>query len=440
MATKTSLAESSQAFFCALGDYALIKKGEATLKDIFDLENYKNFTGFTNHWVELFPNKQDDPQIIYEKFTATGISTNLPYNEIFTFLTENKDWYTSSVKIADKFIKDINKIPQLKNFTAPSTLTSTAWYYRGDSEVMGNISKLFSIANKNDGNIFGDLNKWSPADIYYAKEVAKKAIQTQYDYYKVKANIKSFHFINLNELINGLIKSGDLLPISLKKQTKTVNIYPINFNKQEEAKELLKFEFKKLRQPWKKSTVKNPQTRDIQLQITDNPKDYIQIRHDASNGEKSDGFKSEIFSGTQAKGGGIASLRIFVDVFSKIDSAQAEIFRKAWDTGSKKYQKIMEPKREKLEKDLKRAKSEAAKKIIKKDYDDDRSLQSALNVTNNVFPDFIAWIQANNQSPDEIKGKGKTTIIIFKSDSFVQEMYRYIASMSPDSGEFVILK
>ena len=438
MATNTELAESSQAFFCALGDYILIKKGQSALNDIFDLENYKNFTGFTNHWTELFPNSQDDPQIVYEKFTATGKSTNLPYNEIFTFLTEKKDWYTSSVKIADKFIKDINKIPQLKNFASPSTLTSTAWYYRGDSEVMGNISKLFSIANKNDGNIFGDLNKWSPADIYYAKEVAKNAIQTQYDYYKVKANIKSFHFSNLNELINGLIESGDLLPLSLKKQTRTVNIYPVNFNKQKESEELLKFEFKKIRQPWKKSTVKNPQTRDIQLQITDNPKDYIQIRHDASNGEKSDGFKSEIFSGTQAKGGGIASLRIFVDVFSKIDSTQAEKFKKAWEKGSKEYQNIMEPKRAKLEKDLKRAKTEAAKKIIKKAYDDDRSLQSALSITNKVFPEFISWIESNGKASKEVKGK--TKVITFKSDSFIQEMYRYIASMSPDSGEFVILK
>ena len=74
----------------------------------------------------------------------------------------------------------------------------------------------------------GDINKWSPADIYFASKVAEKKIQQV-----VSKPPQGFNFINLNQLVNSLIDSGDLLGVSLKKAPDKVDIYRINFTQKE---------------------------------------------------------------------------------------------------------------------------------------------------------------------------------------------------------------
>ena len=45
---------------------------------------------------------------------------------------------------------------------------------------MDNIDTLFKYANKNDKK-FGDINKWSPADIYFVSDAAKEEVTKQAD-------------------------------------------------------------------------------------------------------------------------------------------------------------------------------------------------------------------------------------------------------------------
>ena len=93
----------------------------------------------------------------------------------------------------------------------------------------------FKIANNNTKyNLevmkipkFGDPNKWSPADIYYASNkvkdsLAKHLSEAQKD--------KTYSFDQLNLFISKQIDSGDLLPLSLKKATTSVIIKKVNFD------------------------------------------------------------------------------------------------------------------------------------------------------------------------------------------------------------------
>jgi hypothetical protein len=138
----------------------------------------------------------------------------------------------------------------------------------------------------------------------------------------------------------------------------------------------------------------------------------------------------------EARGGGVSSIRVFSGIFAKVDPAAAAKFNALWTAGSTEYRKVMKPKREQLEKDLGRAKSPSAKKIIKAAYDEDRGIESGLCVTNPAFEFIIKWLEANKQKTKT----GKVKNIVCPSDSFVQELYRYVASMSPNSSKFIIMK
>ena len=106
------------------------------------------------------------------------------------------------------------------------------YYFRGDEKVMGTIQECFKVANKKNGELgstmFGDLNKWSPADIYYAN----KGVQEKLDNQLKLANNSNvpYTFVDLNLFIANEIDQGNLLPLSLKKQVKSVTIEPVNFD------------------------------------------------------------------------------------------------------------------------------------------------------------------------------------------------------------------
>ena len=99
---------------------------------------------------------------------------------------------------------------------------------------------------------FGDINKWNPADIYYANAIAKKAMKAElsraqklgelYGFIggkppKFKSGTTSLKEIQkpkpsdgLNVFIARLIDGGHLLPLSLKKSGTSVVLKPINFS------------------------------------------------------------------------------------------------------------------------------------------------------------------------------------------------------------------
>ena len=99
------------------------------------------------------------------------------------------------------------------------------------------IIKLFKSANKQYENLngvkyFGNINKWSPADIYFATEKAKKQYKKLASDRETKNN--NLTFAVLNKTIADSIESGDLLPLSLKKVNKKVYVQRVNFSRDKE--------------------------------------------------------------------------------------------------------------------------------------------------------------------------------------------------------------
>ena len=91
--------------------------------------------------------------------------------------TADREFYDSSVNIANKLISDIQTIDPDFSKIKPVNLKDII-YYRADNtgnNIMTKIGKLFGYANKRE-KFFGDINKWSPADIYLASNEADKTI------------------------------------------------------------------------------------------------------------------------------------------------------------------------------------------------------------------------------------------------------------------------
>ena len=241
MADKTALAESSQALFCAIADFLGANKS----KKVLDINQYLTYTDFKRQVGEGVVSKAE------KRIRTPGVSLS----DIETFLGKNNDWYKSSVLIAKKLIQDITGVDA--DFKIKQEGFQNLFYFRGDQEVMGNIEKLFKIANTSPITIknqvkFGNVNKWSPADIYLATSKARVDISQAV----LKAKPKSYSFIDLNILTSNLIDSGDLLPLSLKKTTKDVQLQKVNFDKKSEIKALEKVSLSSKKvtnwQPYKK--------------------------------------------------------------------------------------------------------------------------------------------------------------------------------------------
>jgi len=277
---------------------------------------------------------------------------------------------------------------------------------------MGNIEKLFKIANtapitlKNQVK-FGNVNKWSPADIYLATEKARKDVGQAV----LKAKPKTYSFIDLNILTSNLIDSGDLLPLSLKKTTKIVKLQKVNFDKKEEIKALEKISLspKKVTnwQPYKKvSFGKKGETRDMRAFLNNGGE--IKFRHDPSAKR----FVSEFMGGPEARGGSIGSIKLFCELFALVDKETSNKILKEYKVGEKQYAI-----------DLKLIENLRAKD--KKLFDHERGSISALNIVNRVMPILKNWF-------------GKTDKR--KVDDFIRIIYQYITSRTPLSGKFVIAK
>ena len=224
MADKTALQESSQALFCAIADFLGIDESNKLL----DLKKFISYEDFKIKNQKIISNAST-------KIVSPGVSLK----DIESFLIENEDWYKSSVLIANSLIKEISNIDS--DFKIKSSGFQNIYYFRGDSDIMGNIQKLFNIANKSPITIkkqstFGNINKWNPADIYLGSDNAKNLIIKEVS----KAKPNSYTFSNLNILTSDLIDSGDLLPLSLKKTTSTVTIQRVNFDRKQEIEMLKK--------------------------------------------------------------------------------------------------------------------------------------------------------------------------------------------------------
>ena len=397
MADKTALAESSQALFCAVADFL----GERKSDKLLDIKKYLTFTDFKRAVGEQVISKAE------KRIRTPGVSLS----DIEEFLLKNNDWYKSSSLIALKLVKDITGIDA--DFKLKQEGFQKLFYFRGDQEVMGNIEKLFKIANTSPITVanqvkFGNVNKWSPADIYLATEKARKDIGDA----ALKAKPKTYSFIDLNILTSNLIDSGDLLPLSLKKTTKTVQLQKVNFDKKSEIKALEKVSLspKKVTnwQPYKKVPFGTKgETRDMRAFLNNGGE--IKFRHDPSAKR----FVAEfIGGGAEARGGSIGSIKLFCELFALVDKETSRQVLKEYQEGEKLYFE-----------DLKLIENLRGKD--KKLFDFERGSISALNIINRIMPILKNWFTKTDKK---------------KVDDFIRIIYQYITSRTPLSGKFVIAK
>ena len=397
MADKTALAESSQALFCAVADFL----GERKSDKLLDVKKYLTFTDFKRAVGEQVISKAE------KRIRTPGVTLS----DIEEFLLKNNDWYKSSTLIALKLVKDITGIDT--DFKLKQEGFQKLFYFRGDQEVMGNIEKLFKIANSSPITVanqvkFGNVNKWSPADIYLATEKARKDIGNAV----LKAKPKTYSFIDLNILTSNLIDSGDLLPLSLKKTTKTVQLQKVNFDKKSEIKALEKVSLspKKVTnwQPYKKVPFGTKgETRDMRAFLNNGGE--IKFRHDPSAKR----FVAEfIGGGAEARGGSIGSIKLFCELFALVDKETSRQVLKEYQEGEKLYFE-----------DLKLIENLRGKD--KKLFDFERGSISALNIINRIMPILKNWFTKTDKK---------------KVDDFIRIIYQYITSRTPLSGKFVIAK
>ena len=397
MADKTSLAESSQALFCAIADFL----GERKSNQALDLSKYSTYLKFKKNFSKSIISTA------FKRITTPGVSLK----DIDEYLSNDDGWYKSSVLIAKKLIKDITFIDP--DYKIKQEGFQEIYYFRGDNEVMIPIEELFKIANNSPATAvkFGNVNKWSPADIYLATIKAKKDIAKEL---REVRSTKSYTFPKLNILTSNLIDSGDLLPLSLKKTTIDVKLEKVNFNKKDELKKMKDASMSSKGvsdwKPYKRVKFgEKTETRDLKIHL--NNGGMIKIRHDPTPK-----FVAEfVVSGGEARGGSIGSIAQFCAMFNFVDKTTSQKVLREFRDGETKYKVAL-------------AKIESLRKTDKNKYDFERGTLSGINVVNRIMPILKPWFKRT--SP-----QGKRQV-----DDFIKILYSYVTSRSPLSGKFVIAK
>ena len=400
MADKTSLAESSQALFCAIADFL----GERKSNQALDLSKYSTYVKFKAEFSESIIN------VAFKRITTPGVTLK----DIDEYLTNDDSWYKSSVLIAKKLIKDITLIDP--DYKIKQEGFQKIYYFRGDNEVMIPIQELFKISNKSpvpNQPKFTNVNKWNPADIYLASEKAKKDIAKEL----LEARpTESYTFSKLNILTSNLIDSGDLLPLSLKKTTTDVKLEKVNFDKKDELKKMKDASMSpKGVSDWKPyKRVKfgqKTETRDLKIHLN-LPGGMIKIRHSPADPK----FVAEfVKQGAEARGGGIGSIGQFCMLFNFVDRSTSRKLLSEYNKGEKEFKVALTKIKSLRETDIDKFRFE-------------RGVLSGIHVVNKIMPILKPWFKKT--SP-----QGKRQV-----DDFIKILYSYVTSRSPLSGKFVIAK
>jgi len=428
MADETSKAESAQALFCALADFV----GAVKVEKIFNTDLYPNYDSFKKNWNQTYPNSKIETS--FKQHVDSNVSS-LKEIEDFLRRSEGKnkpsEWYMSSVNIAKKLIKDIDDISnKFTSIKRPSW--SSVFYVRGDQVIMHSFQILFKEATEDQKQInalrvkdhqtkkliFGDINKWSPADIYFASPNAKKQIL---DLVKNKKGL-TFKFLNL--FVAKLIANGDLLPLSLKKQPNEVNIYKVNFSRPETLKELRKVKSHGL-SDWKPRTAANPNaTRNLEIYLSADKTEYMQMLHvsDDSGGWKS----TAMVRGGEARHGSLASQNMFHDALAIVDKAFASTWLTKFTAANNIFKTQLNGFVRKELKGIRPKGPPKGSKIPKTkerlDFEEKRT-EFSTEVSNKMHPIFIKWFNTGDNG-----------------DKFARVLYEYVSSRSDESGPFVIAK
>lgn len=318
MADNTAKAEGAQALFCSIADYL----GDREVAKSFDKNKYKSYGEFLSNYT---PPSQEGIGIIIQKAYKQNVKTDATLQEIEQFLLEQPTWFHSSMNIAKKMIAEVEDISR-KFSRIKRTSWSDIFYVRGDQEIMGTISELFKRANetlKKNKNAkgFGNINKWSPADIYFASDKSKKILRGRVS----KNDIITFD--ELNETISNLIESGDLLPLSLKKQSGEVTVEKVNFDS---TKGTLPYIFGGIG-----GKEKDARSLIINLSKKGGIPDLV-YRHDASTSTLSGGTVKVAIRLGGSFGGSLSGLQ-FADAVDKADKTFGSIYRTSVENARKNF-------------------------------------------------------------------------------------------------------
>lgn len=406
--------EAAQALFCAIADFL----GEQETTKEFTTSKYPTYKTFQNKYQKTINdifNRIDTPQISLK--------------QIEDFLINKKGWYESSLNVSLKLIKDIETISKKFNRVKRPQLIDIM-YVRGakkekgrNANAMENVEYLWSIANKNENNYFGDINKWSPADIYLASDNATRKLSEETQLASKKL-LKSYNFVDLNKLTAELVKSGDLLPLSLKKAEDKADLYKMNFDRSVEEKKLAETKYYGVSDWRNKYTRDKPITRDIKMYFSQNKKEKIKIRHDAyhTNFGVNKAIKCEIeVTGAGGRGGSLVGIQTIVRIISTIDKEFSQKLSNAFNKGISEYGRELE----KANKDYAVVKGTKLKGEAKKGYDNERATLSGLYVSNAIMPELYKFFTKNDQRVN---------------DKIMQAFIAYASSRTPKSGRFVIAK
>jgi len=470
MADKTAVQETAAALFCAIAD----NLGHTEAKKELNLKTYPTYTDFKKkHGAKI-------KSTFSSAINSPGVTLKMIEDLLESNIKADREFYDSSVNIAVKLISDIQTIDPDFSKIKPVALKDIL-YIRADKtgdNIMTKIAKLFSYANKREKS-FGDVNKWSPADIYLASDKADKVIEKE-----LKVAEKAYNFQQLNECINDLIDKGELIGLSLKKSVKSASLYRINFTEKENQKILSGLHF---------ASMKSDNPRDVIIYFKSvGQKPYLKARHDPSSDtlgvNKAMKLEVEIIG---ARGGslvgwgkGNASGTGFTDIWATVDPTEASKSAGFFENGIKTYTTEIEKLNKKYTEHLKKFNSKMTGSVTKallnsvtlKGISEKKSGKpneqfTLVNkifktiVTNNGGFDFkAASFTSFTAIPKEatlydlykneritlsqlhvINPIKKHLIEYFKvgvkkCDDVVKAWYIYVSAMSPKSGKFVIAK
>ena len=156
-----------------------------------------------------------------------NVKTSASLNDVVVFLSQNKDWLTTSISTANELY---DKFGGSKNYQ----------FYRGEA-IVETIEEAFKPVNKNHLNAenkkerpFANLNKWSPADIWMVEKGKENTFKQEIP--------KKTTFITFNEFFREKIVAEELIGISLKglNPKKSTRIDPWNFSTHVKAERTLR--------------------------------------------------------------------------------------------------------------------------------------------------------------------------------------------------------
>ena len=420
----TDKAEGAQALFCYIADAIGSRQIKKAYKPYLD--------GQQN--AEYFFTEYND--LVNKAFSSRAVDTINSKNQIKQYVIDNKDWFMSSLTISQYIIETIDDISiKFRKIKKPGW--QDMLYKHGDDEIMDTMAKLFKSANKQYENLngvkyFGNINKWSPADIYFATEKAKKQYKKLASDRETRNN--NLTFAVLNKTIADSIESGDLLPLSLKKVNKKVYVQRVNFSREKEE-ELLADTICTGVQSWSPMKIKNFKytnqftmgdysgSRDIRVTLeSGGKKGDLQFRHTpASSGRPSKGFKTVLsYKGASALGGQVVGIPLLCAVLESVDKAFAQKIQSTFDKNYKKFEKAMN----KYNENGGIYKYKSTDKVIKNEFNNEVGAISAQLIMNPLRTEIDRFFSKRGE----------------KRNNAVRALFAYTASRTENSSPFVIAK